>query len=88
MSFAVALGILIALEFSLGVSAFALAKQNRLSNKIAEKMRVSLEIYDQPEHEGVTKGEYAYYALAILPFYYHRYISYIGVQSAAELSLN
>ena len=56
MSFAVALGIVIALELSLGVSAFALAKQNRLSAKIAEKMRVSLEIYDQPDHEGVTKG--------------------------------
>ena len=56
LAFSISLGFIILMELALGVSAFALAQQNRLSHSIGKRMKLSLDSYNQTGHEGVTKG--------------------------------
>ena len=57
LAFSITLGFIIALEFSLGVSAFALAQQDKLANSIGKKMEDSLSVYNETGNEGVSQGE-------------------------------
>ena len=57
MAFSIILSIVIAFEICLGVSAFALAQENRLTSAVAEKLEQSLDDYGRTGQEGVTKGK-------------------------------
>ena len=57
LAFSILLSLVIAFEICLGVSAFALAQENRLTSAVAEKLEQSLDNYGRAGHEGVTKSE-------------------------------
>ncbi len=56
LAFSIILSLVIAFEICLGVSAFAMAQENRLASTVADKMQESLDNYGRRDHEGVTKG--------------------------------
>jgi hypothetical protein len=56
LAFSIILSLVITFEICLGVSAFALAQENRLASTIAEKMEISLNNYGRKNFDGVTKG--------------------------------
>ncbi|CAM6055150.1 unnamed protein product [Sphagnum tenellum] len=55
LAFSVCLGVVICLEIALGISALALANEDKLAKSIGKRMAKSLEAYNQTGHEGVTK---------------------------------
>lgn len=55
LSFAILLSIVIAIEFSLGVAAFALSQGDQLTAALTAKMKASLAKYNQTSNEAVTK---------------------------------
>ena len=57
LSFSVLLGLAILLECSLAVSAFAMAREERLGAAVARPMRAAAERYGQRGKNDVTKGE-------------------------------
>ena len=57
LAFSIILSLVIAFEICLGVSAFALAQENRLTSAVAEKLEQSLDNYGRAGHAGVTKSK-------------------------------
>ena len=57
LAFSIILSLVIAFEICLGVSAFALAQENRLTSAVAEKLEQSLDNYGRTGHESVTKSK-------------------------------